>query len=405
MVGEAGRKGEGVRSDCFVRIELKESGGIQLNVNSKVETMYGDKIRDLLYKELEFFEIKNCLLFIEDTGALDFVISARVECAIKRANPEIKKEFLLPMPEKLFKKSEKERIRRSRLYLPGNEPKFFLNAGLHEPDGIILDLEDAVSPQEKDSARILVRNALRSIDFKDCEKMVRINQGPLAILDLESVIPHNVNVILIPKVETGEHVRAVDAKIQEIRKEKGIKEQIYLMPIIESALGCLEAGYIASSSSNICALTIGLEDYTADIGAERTNEGKESFWARSVIVNSARAASVQPIDSVFSDVGDSEGLLNSCLESKGMGFEGKGCIHPRQISVINQAFSPSQKEIEKAKKIVLAFEEAQRNGLSVVSVGTKMVDPPIVKRALRTISFAEKIGLLNKEWRSENKNG
>ena len=306
------------------------------------------------------------------------------------------------MPEKLFKKSEKERIRRSRLYLPGNEPKFFLNAGLHEPDGIILDLEDAVSPQEKDSARILVRNALRSVDFKDCEKMVRINQGPLAILDLESVIPHNVNVILIPKVETGEHVRAVDAKIQEIRKEKGIKEQIYLMPIIESALGCLEAGYIASSSSNICALTIGLEDYTADIGAERTNEGKESFWARSVIVNSARAASVQPIDSVFSDVGDSEGLFNSCLESKGMGFEGKGCIHPRQISIINQAFSPSQKEIEKAKKIVLAFEEAQRNGLSVVSVGTKMVDPPIVKRALRTISFAEKIGLLNKEWRSEN---
>ena len=402
MVGEAGRKGEGVRSDCFVRIELKESGGIQLNVNSKVEMMYGDKIRDLLYKELEFFEIKNCLLFIEDTGALDFVISARVECAIKRANPEIKKEFLLPMPEKLFKKSEKERIRRSRLYLPGNEPKFFLNAGLHEPDGIILDLEDAVSPQEKDSARILVRNALRSIDFKDCEKMVRINQGPLSILDLESVIPHNVNVILIPKVETGEHVRAVDAKIQEIRKEKGIKEQIYLMPIIESALGCLEAGYIASSSSNICALTIGLEDYTADIGAERTNEGKESFWARSVIVNSARAASVQPIDSVFSDVGDSEGLFNSCLESKGMGFEGKGCIHPRQISIINQAFSPSQKEIEKAKKIVLAFEEAQRNGLSVVSVGTKMVDPPIVKRALRTISFAEKIGLLNKEWRSEN---
>ena len=402
MVGEAGRKGEGVRSDCFVRIELKESGGIQLNVNSKVEMMYGDKIRDLLYKELEFFEIKNCLLFIEDTGALDFVISARVECAIKRANPEIKKEFLLPMPEKLFKKSEKERIRRSRLYLPGNEPKFFLNAGLHEPDGIILDLEDAVSPQEKDSARILVRNALRSVDFKDCEKMVRINQGPLAILDLESVIPHNVNVILIPKVETGEHVRAVDAKIQEIRKEKGIKEQIYLMPIIESALGCLEAGYIASSSSNICALTIGLEDYTADIGAERTNEGKESFWARSVIVNSARAASVQPIDSVFSDVGDSEGLFNSCLESKGMGFEGKGCIHPRQISIINQAFSPSQKEIEKAKKIVLAFEEAQRNGLSVVSVGTKMVDPPIVKRALRTISFAEKIGLLNKEWRSEN---
>ncbi|NMB99781.1 MAG: HpcH/HpaI aldolase/citrate lyase family protein, partial [Thermoanaerobaculaceae bacterium] len=166
-------------------------------------------------------------------------------------------------------------------------------------------------------------------------------------------------------------------------------------------LGCFEASYIASSSSNVVGLTIGLEDYTADIGAERTVEGKESFWARSVVVNAARAAGVQPIDSVFSDVNDNDGLYKSCLESKSMGFEGKGCIHPRQIPIIHQAFAPSQKEIEKAKKIVLAFEEAEKKGLAVVSLGSKMVDPPVVKRALKTIALSEKLGILNTNWREE----
>ncbi|MCX7829458.1 MAG: aldolase/citrate lyase family protein, partial [Acidobacteria bacterium] len=385
-IGEAGRTGESVRSDCFIKIVLKESGGITLNVKSKVDFVYGDKIRDLLLTGLKELEIADADVYVEDFGALDFVIAARLECAVKRANPEIKKEFLLPPVSSLSSKSERERLRRSRLYLPGNEPKFFINASLHKPDGVILDLEDSVSPLEKDAARILVRNALRNVDFGDCERMVRINQGALGILDLEAIVPQNPQLILIPKVETGEHVRAVDSKIHSIKKEKGINADIFLMPIIESALGCFEASYIASSSSNVVALSIGLEDYTADIGAERTIEGKESFWARSVVVNAARAAGVQPIDSVFSDVNDNEGLLQSCLESKSMGFEGKGCIHPRQIPVIHQGFAPTPKEVEKAKRIVLAFEEAERKGLAVVSIGSKMVDPPVVKRALKTIS-------------------
>jgi citrate lyase subunit beta/citryl-CoA lyase len=166
------------------------------------------------------------------------------------------------------------------------------------------------------------------------------------------------------------------------------------MPIIESALGALKAFEIASSSKNICALAVGLEDYTADIGVQRTNEGKESFFARSMIVNAAKAAGVQAIDTVFSDVEDMDGLRLSVLEAKALGFEGKGCIHPRQIKVVHEAFAPTQDEIQKAQKIVEAFKDAEKRGLGVVSLGSKMIDPPVVKRAQRLLELAD-LSLVN----------
>ena len=171
------------------------------------------------------------------------------------------------------------------------------------------------------------------------------------------------------------------------------------MPIIESALGVIKAYEIASASENNCGLAIGLEDYTADLGTQRTNEGKESIFARQMLVNAAKAAGIQAIDTVFSDVGDIEGLRQSVIEAKSLGFEGKGCIHPRQIQVVHEAFAPSTEEIAKAKKIVLAFDEAEKKGLGVVSLGSKMIDPPVVKRALKTIDLAIMNGLLSKEWR------
>ena len=174
------------------------------------------------------------------------------------------------------------------------------------------------------------------------------------------------------------------------------------MPIIESALGVVNAYPIAAASRRNVALAIGLEDYTADIGTQRTNEGNESFYARSALVNAARAARIQPIDTVFSDVSDMEGLHASVLEAKALGFDGKGCIHPRQIAVINKAFAPDEKELDKAKKIVLAFEAAEQKGLGVVSLGSKMIDPPVVKRALKTIELALKSNMLHSDWRTEN---
>lgn len=398
---EAGRRGSDVRSDCWIAIEPTGSGGIALEAKSKVESMYGASVRSIVEEGLKFFGITNARVRIEDQGALPFVIMARLETAVRRLNRDKIKPFLPEMCEECAYGTSRERMRRSRLYLPGNEPKFMLNAGIHKPDGIILDLEDSVHPGEKDAARVMVRNGLRQVDFMGAERMVRINQGELGLVDLDFIVPHNVHVILIPKVESSEQVKAVDDRIQQIRKSDGVAAEVYLMPIVESALGALRAYEIATASPNIVALTIGLEDYTADIGTRRTPEGRESFWARSQVVNAARAAHVQPIDTVFSDVRDMEGLRQSVLEAKSLGFDGKGCIHPRQIDVIHESFAPTEAEIDRARKIVTAFEEAEAKGLGVVSLGSKMIDPPVVKRALHTVKLAIAAGKLDPDWRNE----
>jgi citrate lyase subunit beta/citryl-CoA lyase len=397
----AGPRGETVRSDCYVELELKESAGIKLNIKSKVESMYGESIRELILDMCKFFSLRNAKIIVEDYGALPFTIAARFETAIKRAFPKTMKEYLIPISKKSTYKTTKDRLRRSRLYLPGNEPKYFINAGLHEPDGLILDLEDSVAPTQKDAAQLLVRNALRSVDFYGGERMVRINQLPKGLDDLKFIIPHNVHVILIPKCETAEEVKQVGKEVELLKKQNNIKSEIYFMPIIESAKGVINSYEIASASKYNCALAIGLEDYTADIGTQRTEEGKESFFARSMVVNASRAAGIQPIDTVYSDVSNMEGLRQSVIEAKSLGFEGKGCIHPRQVKAVHEAFAPTIEEIEKAKKIVVAFEEAEKKGLGVVSVGSKMIDPPVVKRAQKTINLALLNNLISKDWRKK----
>ncbi len=397
----AGKRGDSIRSDCYFEIELKDSAGIKINLKSKVDSMYGESIKQMILDMSKFFGLKDAKILLEDNGALPFVLAARFELAFKRLFPENKKEYLFPFHEKNSYSTKKDQLRRSRLYLPGNEPKFFVNAGLHSPDGIILDLEDSVAPSEKDAAQLLVRNALRSVDFYNAERMVRINQLPKGLDDLKYIIPHNVNVILIPKCESAEQIHQLEKEVKKLKKQFNVKSDIFFMPIIESALGVIKAYEIASASKNNCALAIGLEDYTADIGTQRTNEGRESIFARQMLVNAAKAAGIQAIDTVFSDVSDMEALRQSVIEAKSLGFEGKGCIHPRQIQVVHEAFAPTVEEIEKAKKIVLAFEDAEKKGLGVVALGSKMIDPPVVKRAIRTIDLAILNNLLDKNWRKQ----
>ena len=398
-IATTGNKGKGIRSDCFVTLELTTKGGINLQLESKVGVMYGESIRKLAHEIMAFLEIKNANLKIEDAGALPLVIAARIEAAVKKLH-KTDKEYLLPVPAEHVYATARDKNRFSRLYLPGNSPALMINAGIHHPDGIILDLEDAVAPDKKYEARFLVRNALRSIDFYGAEHMVRINQGERGLEDLEYVIAHNVNLILLPKCEHAEQVHAVNKKIEEIvHRTSYIVHPIWIMPIIESALGVINAYSSASSADNVVALAIGLEAYTADLGTMRTMEGKESFFARSMVVNAARAAGIQPIDSVFSDIGDMEALRQNVKNSKALGFDGMGCIHPRQIKVIHEAFAPSSEEIEKAKKIVFAFYEAEKKGLGVVALGNKMIDPPVVKRALNTINLAVKMNKLAENWR------
>jgi len=393
QIGEAGHCGKDVRSDLHVSIEPRESGGLEIALESRVAPYYGASILTQARQTLDLFGVKHARVSIRDEGALPFVISARIESAAKRAGFEtaaartILEKVILPAPP------ARDRLRRSRLYLAGSEPKFFINAALYGPDAIILDLEDSVHPDEKDAARVLVRNALHAVDFGACERMVRINQLPLGQEDLLEVIPEEPDMILIPKTERPEQVAQVESKINQVSALHGIERPVWLMPILESALGIENAMAIAMAAPSVAALTIGLEDYSADLGVAKTSEGRESLYARMRLVNAAKAAGVQAIDSVFSDVGDIEGLRQWGQKSRAIGFEGMGCIHPAQIPIVHEAFTPTPAEIEKALKIVTAFEEAQQKGLAVVSLGSRMIDPPVVKRAQRLLESANRVKL------------
>lgn len=399
-VAVSGNSGPKVRSDCEIVLELKPEGEITIDLSSKVKVLYGESIISLTHEILEFFGVKHAAVKITDSGALPFVIAARMEAAVRQLiSTDL--EYLPSFSEDNGYSTSRDRFRFSRLYLPGNTPGLMINAGLHSADGIILDLEDSVAPEKKDEARILVRNALRQVNFYGAERMVRINQGKRGLEDLHFVIPHNVNLILIPKCEGADYLRKVEGEIEKIKKKFNLRNQVFLMPIIESALGIENSFEIARSSENVVAMAIGLEDYTADLGVSRTVEGKESFYARTRLVVAARAAGIQAIDSVFSDVADMEALKQTVIVSKSLGFEGMGCIHPRQINVIKQGFAPDENELGKSKKIVLAFEEAKLKGLGVVALGSKMIDPPVVARAQKVIDLAVRLGIISSSWITE----
>jgi citrate lyase subunit beta / citryl-CoA lyase len=390
--GSAGHSGGTVRSDCRVTVEPATSGGVLLEIKSRVAAYYGDSIRQTLLAIANSFGVSDAKISIEDEGALPFTIAARVEAALRLAG-YLGHEWLPDTTHRLLA-TTKDRMRRSRLYLPGSEPKYFVNAALHAPDALILDLEDSVHPDDKFASRLLVRNALRAIDFGSGERMVRINHFPIALDDLDAIVPQLPDLILIPKVEHAYQVQEIDRHITGLEQQHRIEQTIFLMPIIESALGIENAFAIATASERIVALTIGLEDYTADLGVPKSKAGDESLFARLRLVNAARAAGLQAIDSVYGDVGDLDGLRTWGERSRSLGFEGMGCVHPSQIEVIHRAFSPTTAEIEKATKIVAAFNEANAQGRSVVSIGSKMIDPPVVQRALQIVKRASALGLL-----------
>ena len=396
-IATAGNKGDKDRSDCFVSLELTSSGGRIIEITSKVEALYGDAILELAKDILSHFGIEHAHLIIEDKGALPFVMAARIEAAIHQLL-DTNKEYLPEMlPENLYA-TARDQHRISRLYLPGNTPGMMLNAGIHAPHAIILDLEDAVAVHKKAEARYLVRNTLRHLDFKGVERMVRINQVPAGLDDLDFVIPHNVHVVVIPKCEDADQIHAVNSRIASLQHNHNLGRKIWLLPIIESALGIIRCFEIARAADNVIALAIGLEDYTADIGVNRTNEGTESLYVRCQLINACKAAGIQALDSVFSDVGDQDALRTYVMQSKSIGFDGIGCIHPRQLKTIHSYFAPDESEIERAKKIVLAFNKAKEQGLGVVSIGTKMIDAPVVKRAQHTIDLAISLGRLQHDW-------
>src|SRR5216684_1882511 len=244
---EAGHWGKEVRSDVHVAFESRDTGGVEISLESRVAPYYGTAILEQTREVLGELGVKHARVSIHDEGALPFVIAARIEAAARRAGIGVGKRSL-PEQHPLPASSQKDGLRRSRLYLPGSEPKYYINASLHAPDGVILDLEDSVHRGEKDVARILVRNTLRAVDCGTCERMVRINQLPLGLEDLADVVPESPDLILMPKVEHPQQVGEVDRMIGELKGRNGIIRPIWIMPILETALGIENAFPIAVAS-------------------------------------------------------------------------------------------------------------------------------------------------------------
>ena len=287
-------------------------------------------------------------------------------------------------------------MRRSMLFLPGNNPNLLINGNRLGSDAVIFDLEDAVSPTEKDAARILVRNTMRYLDFRGCETIVRINSidTPYWQEDLDTILPCKPNLILLPKTGSAADVLAADAYMTQLEEKLGLeKNAVGLMPLIETALGVENSFQIASASKRVKALFLGAEDLTADLQCKRTKEGREIEYARTRLVVAARAAGVDVYDTPFTDVNDDEGIVKDAQLAKDLGFSGKASISPRHVEVINAVFSPTQKDVDYAYEVMEAIELAKSQGKGAIALHGKMIDAPIVARAQRTIAMAEALGM------------
>jgi citrate lyase subunit beta/citryl-CoA lyase len=282
------------------------------------------------------------------------------------------------------------------LFLPGNNPNMLINGNCFGADAVIFDLEDAVSPQEKDAARVLVRNTMRYMDFSGCETVVRINSIDTDYWkeDLDYVLPQGPNLILLPKTSSPADIITVDEYMAQVEAKHGMEiGAVGLVALIETALGVENAYAIASSSSRVTALFLGAEDLTADLQCKRTKESREIEYARTRLIVAARAAGIDVYDTPFVDVNDDEGIRNDAIVAKELGFSGKASISPRHVEVINEVFSPTMAEVDYAYEVIDAINLAKQMGKGAISLHGKMIDAPIVARAERTISMAEALGM------------
>jgi citrate lyase subunit beta/citryl-CoA lyase len=291
-----------------------------------------------------------------------------------------------------------DRLRRSLLYVPGNMPSMLQNLSVFGSDAVIIDLEDAVPHGEKDAARRLVRRFLESYRTRPQEVLVRINalDTPFAYEDLREILPALPDGVRLPKADTPEVVERLDTLLTEFEEELGLEiGRFRILPSIESAEGVLQCIEIARSSPRLLGLAFGAEDYTASMEIERTKTGEELMNARARVVWAAKAAGIQAIDSIFADVKDMDGLRRETELVKALGYTGKSLVNPRQIEVVHEVFAPKPSEIAYALQVIEAIERAREMGTGVISLGGKMVDAPVVKRAFRTLRTAHAQGLVD----------
>ncbi len=289
-----------------------------------------------------------------------------------------------------------DRPRRSLLYIPGNNPGMIQNCAIYGSDGVLLDLEDSISISEKDSARKLVKHALRTLDFGSVERVVRINGLDTSFFgdDLEEIVPACPDAVRIPKIDSPDDVRTADEIIARLEREHGMKAgSVRIHAMLETARAIVNAPSIAASSPRILGLTIGGQDLAADLGIKATREGLEMLYAKSAVILAAKANGLLAFDTVYTDINNPEGLREQARMSVSLGFSGKAAIHPSQIAIIHEAFSPDEKEVRKAERIVRGAREAEERGLGVVAVDGRMVDAPVVAQAVRTLELARLAGM------------
>ena len=436
MAAERFFAGAKAKSDCLVAYEAGQEP-LEVEVRSSVGALFGAAIAAAARRAAAEFGVERGRFEIEDDGALDGAIAARAEAAFRKAGfariaaaaeaAEAAGPAAAPVAA-LRKPSSKDRPRRARLYLPGDQPHLAINAGLFGADCLIFDLEDAVAEERKFDARILVRVALeRGVMLGSSEIIVRVNplSGPYGADDLAEIVRARPQAIILPKCESAADVAEADRAIGDLEEAAGMPRGfVRLMPLVETAAGVLQAAAIAAASPRNVALCFGREDFSRDIRAVPLQQGAappaaaapqsaaapqvagvsaqaaaaapaaalagfgfagipgaESFLARQMIVFAARAAGIDPLDSVFADVDDEAGLIRSCAEARALGFAGKGVIHPVQIPVVLKAFRPTEKEAARAERIVAAFDAAIAEGRGAISVDGAMIDAPVAAKA------------------------
>ncbi len=376
------RLGSENKGDCRVRMARAEALAIDVHTNNP--GLFAPGIEAVVTETLTGLGLTQARVEITEQGALDYVIAARTEAAARTLFPD-----LPPLRPRVARSpSARDRLRRTRLYAPGNNPRVLAGVELHGADCVLLDLEDSVPPAEKGAARILVKHLLATVDFP--EVWVRINPlDTFGMDDLGEVILGRPHGICLPKAESAEDVRNLAAELARLESELGYDGTTWIMPIIETGRGVLHAAEIATADPRVAVLAFGAEDYTRDVGARRTRESL--LFPRSQIVAAAAAASIQASDTVYADLENEEGLIAETEHIRDLGFVGKGVINPRQIGPIHAVFAPSPEEIEQARRIVAAAEEAEKSGRGAIAIGGKMIDRPVLERAKRILRLAELI--------------
>lgn len=332
-------------------------------------------------------------LRIQDEGALDYVVEARVE-AVFRAAGLPRNEPLARRPGRPAGRSEGgQRRRRSRLYLPGNQPDLYIHAGLFGADCLVLDLEDSVSPGRKAEARFLAARLLsRHREFLGTSEIsVRVNplDSPWGVEDLETIVPMAPDALVLPKCESPEQILAWEAFVARLEECHDLSPgSIHFYPLIETAQGVSSAARIAAASARTVALSFGAEDFRSELGLPRTPSEEELAVPRSLIVIAARSAGKTALDSVYAALDDPDGLRASAARARALGFSGKSLIHPSQIDIVNEAFSPTAEEIAWAQNVLKTMEDAAGRGRGAAALDGFMVDAPLHARALEILAFA-----------------